>query len=217
MPWPRPVIGFPPSKNNTSDCQNIFSDWLTYHYTIYTVFFPVFFKSLYMLFSHVRSGEEERVQEELRQKKESKDAREAELFKAKKSNKGGQDVDDAPEAVHTEQENMDGGIPKVVQNVLTHSSMAIFEVIENGLISSSSLTMEASANVQVFYIEMLENCKELMFPPGNGHAILLQWDQNEHAGRVPDSPPWWGECSAQLQQSCQAMVSDGQSPSSYVT
>jgi hypothetical protein len=33
---------------------------------------------------HVRSGDEERVQEELRQKKESKDAREAEMLKAKK-------------------------------------------------------------------------------------------------------------------------------------
>jgi hypothetical protein len=166
---------------------------------------------------HVRSGDEERVQEELRQKKESKDAREAEMLKAKKTNKGGDDIDDAPEAVHREQESMDGGIPKIVQNILTHSSMAIFEMIENGLITSSSLSMEASANVQVFYIEMLESCKELMFPPSNGHAILLQWDQQDHAGMVPESPPWWGECSAQLEKSCQAMVPDGQSPSSYVT
>ena len=93
------------------------------------------------------------------------------MLKAKKKNKGGDDFDDAPEAVHREQESMDGGIPKLVQNVLTHSSMAIFEMIENGLITSSSLSMEASANVQVFYIE---NVGELQ----GAHVSPKQWPRN---------------------------------------
>ena len=125
---------------------------------------------------------------------------------------GGSDADDMNDRM-TQQGPT---IPSDVDGLLTHSCLGIFELMDNGLITSESLMVDPSMRVQMLYQENLQvstsqSMKHYFDKWNDGQPMLLQ------ATDAQEPPVWWTQCSEQLKRTCSAAIPENMSPSSYVT
>ena len=175
---------------------------------------------MFSIHAIVDQGDAERAEAELRKKKEHKEALERETRLKK------QEVElEAHEAVNVREEGMQ--IPVQVDDMLTHKSLAIYEMIREGLFDRDP-PLEPSQRVEVVYQNFFSNPPNHRLSLSLGHLaregkpILYQCDttvENRDASHVQHQKPpvWWEQCSAQLQSACQAGIPEKDVPSSYVT
>ena len=154
-------------------------------------------------------GDTERAEELAQQKRDAAKALEAQVQKAKAAA-----AEPSEEIATTVLDPK--AIPKTSAGLLTHSCMAIFEMITNGLLASDVLALEASSNVDVLYQDGLSGSvlPDASFVHWNMTGPLMLACPDEHEPQA--LPSWWTKCSEQLKQTCLAAIPGHMTPSSYV-
>ena len=165
-------------------------------------------KSLFFVFLFYQ-GDTERAEELAQQKRDAAKALEAQVQKAKAAA-----AEPSEEIATTVLDPK--AIPKTSAGLLTHSCMAIFEMITNGLLASDVLVLEASSNVDVLYQDGLSGSvlPDASFVHWNMTGPLMLACPDEHEPQA--LPSWWTKCSEQLKQTCSAAIPGHMTPSSYV-
>lgn len=112
-----------------------------------------------------------------------------------------------------------GVVPAKSNGFITHSCLAVFEMIEAGLLSA---TMDPSIHVKLIEQEdlVLNTCSEDVTAHGmfkhmaSGPIMFRSSEVGEGIRSLP-APSWWAECTAQLEKSCHGSIPKGSTFSSY--
>ena len=176
-----------------------------------------------MSFGFATSGEKERAAQEAQHHKESQRVVQEQALKAKRKHPEVAEGDVRHQDVRTA-----NPIPESMDGILTHRSLAIYELITNGVLSSDMV--EPSPNVATIYKESLVNPDEgtviSVTALKNGEQPILyqcpvtvSLDDTACADTAQHQavPLWWNQCSDQLKVACAADIPKGTTPSMYVS